>query len=354
MQRISFKHVVCLALLVMSISLVPSAIVHSAPDGTGGAVLPTEPNDPAPTAGSNSVDNLNAAGAKNGEEPSTNDAGVEELETVESLRHDLEQVKAELKKAKETSLPFDIRFGVSLEIILAAAALLVSVVSIVLSWFLFRDLVKDLKRIKASLNHFKQQTSLKFGGIETEQERLTQQLKADVESVQKKQDVFEAASALNNQPSPFQSPPPQSPLSTSSFPAAMATNALENRAPSLTVAGLIRAINTGDRQVLREATAAELNITSASENTIAMGMSEATELEEVSAGGSYLLASLEGRTLLFPTDRTLRGFSTTQPSKGLYSYEQQSVSKAEIIEPAVLEKSGAVWRVSQKGRVAIP
>ena len=85
-----------------------------------------------------------------------------------------------------------------------------------------------------------------------------------------------------------------------------------------------------------------------------MGMSEATELEEVSAGGSYLLASLEGRTLLFPTDRTLRGFSTTQPSKGLYSYEQQSVAKAEIIEPAVLEKNGAVWRVSRKGRVAIP
>ena len=80
-----------------------------------------------------------------------------------------------------------------------------------------------------------------------------------------------------------------------------------------------------------------------------MGMSEATELEEVSAGGSYLLVSLEGRTLLFPTDRTLRGFSTTQPNKGLYNYEQQSVAKAEIIEPALLEKSGGVWRVIQKG-----
>ena len=33
MQRISLKHVVFLALLVMSFSLVPSTIVHSAPDG---------------------------------------------------------------------------------------------------------------------------------------------------------------------------------------------------------------------------------------------------------------------------------------------------------------------------------
>ena len=134
----------------------------------------------------------------------------------------------------------------------------------------------------------------------------------------------------------------------------MVNDVPENPLPSVTVASLIRAINTGDRQVLREATTSELNITSSSENSIVMGMSEATELEEVSAGGSYLLVSLEGRTLLFPTDRTLRGFSTTQPNKGLYNYEQQSVAKAEIIEPALLEKSGAVWRVIQKGIVAIP
>ena len=134
----------------------------------------------------------------------------------------------------------------------------------------------------------------------------------------------------------------------------MVNNVPENSPSSPTVASLIQAINSGDRQALREATTAELNITSSSENSILMGMSQATELEEVSAGGSYLLVSLERRMLLFPTDRTLRSFSTTQPSNGLYSYVQQSVANAEIIEPAVLEKSGAVWRVSRKGRVAIP
>lgn len=344
MQRISFKHVVFLALLVMSMSLAPSAIVHSEPeDGSGPRpVHPTPSGSLLPPV---RVDGPENSGANDGQKGATSHARIEAPETLERLRHDLEQLKAELKKEKETSF----WFGFRLEIILAALALLASVVSILLSWFLFQSLDKDFKRIKASLHNFERQIKLKFGGLETEQERLTAQLKADVQSMQKKQDLLEATFSLKSQPSPFQSPPPSSPLTT-----AMVSDVPENPPPSLTAASLIRAVNSGDRQVLREALTAELNITSSSENSIVMGMTEATELEEVSAGGSYLLFSLEGRNLLFPTDRTLRGFSTTQPSKGLYSFVQHSVAKAEIIEPAVLEKSGAVWRVIQKGRVAIP
>ena len=345
MQRISFKSVVGLALLVMSISLVPAALSQAPAAEDGVVVQPTEPDAAVPPAGLDPGDNPNDAGAKNGQETSTKDARFEAPDTVESLRDDLNQLQAELKTATETPAPF----GIRLEIILASAALLASVVSILLFWRLFQSLDNDLRRIKASVKNFENQIALKFGGLETEQERRLAQMKADVQSVQKKQAFFEASSALKSQPSPFQAATSSSPPTT-----AMVSNIPENSPPNLTVGSLIQAINTGDRQVLREATTAELNITSASENTIAMGMSEATELEEVSAGGSYLLASLEGRTLLFPTDRTLRGFSTTQPSKGLYSYEQQSVAKAEIIEPAVLEKNGVVWRVSQKGRVAVP
>ena len=314
MQRISFKHLVFLALLVMSMSLVPSAIVHSEPED-GIVVQPENQGDEAPLTVPAAGDNPYNAEPKDGQEES--------------------------RSGTDSELPF----GISLEIILAAAALLASVVSIVLSFLLFGSLDKDFRRIKESLHNFERQIRLKFGGLETEQERLTAQLKADVQSVQKKQDFFEASSVLKSQSLPFQSPPSSSPV---------VNDVPENPPPSVTVASLIRAINTGDRQVLREATTSELNITSSSENSIVMGMSEATELEEVSAGGSYLLVSLEGRTLLFPTDRTLRGFSTTQPNKGLYNYEQQSVAKAEIIEPALLEKSGAVWRVIQKGIVAIP
>ena len=87
----------------------------------------------------------------------------------------------------------------------------------------------------------------------------------------KKQDFFEASSVLKSQSLPFQAPPSSSP-GVKDVP--------ENPPPSVTVASLIRAINSGDRQVLREATTAELNITIHSENSIVMGMSEATELKK--------------------------------------------------------------------------
>ena len=301
MQRISFKHVVCLALLVMSISLVPRTIVHSAPESVPLGQSEKQAPQPQPSelnAGNKSGD----AEAGDGQEKLSTDAGLEAQDTIESLRDDLNQLQAELKTATETPAPF----GIRLEIILASAALLASVVSILLFWRLFQSLDNDLRRIKASVKNFENQIALKFGGLETEQERRLAQMKADVQSVQKKQAFLEASLALKSQPSPFQAATSSSPPTT-----AMVSNIPENSPPKLTVGSLIQAINSGDRQALREATTAELNITSSSENSILMGMSQATELEEVSAGGSYLLVSLERRMLLFPTDRTLRSFSTT-------------------------------------------
>ena len=117
---------------------------------------------------------------------------------------------------------------------------------------------------------------------------------------------------------------------------------------------LINALNSGDRQALKEAATAELNITSDSESAIAMGKSVTTELEVVPGGGSYWLIELQGKALLFPTDRTLNGFSDFQPVKGIFSYEQQTISKAQLIDPASLEGSGTHWRVQTMGRVATP
>ena len=161
MQRISLKHVVFLALLVMSFSLVPSTIVHSAPDGR--PLVPSEEQaaeavTPVPDAG-NKFDNV---GGDDDQEKLRTGAGFEAPETLESLRHDLDQLKEELKTTTESSA----QFGIRLEIILAAAALLASVVSILLSWILFQDLDKDFKRLKASLNNFEKQIRLQFGGLQ--------------------------------------------------------------------------------------------------------------------------------------------------------------------------------------------
>ena len=117
---------------------------------------------------------------------------------------------------------------------------------------------------------------------------------------------------------------------------------------------LIQALNNGDRQAVREHTTAQLNITSDSENALAMGRSQPTQLEEVTGGGSYWLAVIGDQAWLFPTELTLRGFLSMQPSKGLYSYEKQIISSPQLIEPALLRQEGNRWTVETLGRVAIP
>ena len=124
--------------------------------------------------------------------------------------------------------------------------------------------------------------------------------------------------------------------------------------PAVNRTSLTSSLNMGDRQQLRELATAELNITSESENALAMGRAIATELEEVPGGGSYWLVTLQGEHLLFPTDRTIKGFAVAHPAKGLFHYEQQTIAQPQLIEPALLEKRGTRWCVKTMGRIAVP
>lgn len=117
---------------------------------------------------------------------------------------------------------------------------------------------------------------------------------------------------------------------------------------------LIAALNSYDRQQLRNASIAELNITAESENALAIGRAISTELEEVLGGGSYWLIPIQEEHWLFPTDRTLRGFAAAQPSKGLFKYVQKTISQAQLIEPALLERAGSYWMVKSMGLIHIP
>lgn len=119
-------------------------------------------------------------------------------------------------------------------------------------------------------------------------------------------------------------------------------------------AGLIAALNSGDRQPLREAATAELNITSDSENAIATGRAVSTELEAVAGGGSYWLIAIDQHHWLFPTDRTLKGFAAAQPSKGLFHYEKQTIAQPQLLEPAQLNTHGDRWIVTSMGRIGTP
>ena len=342
MQRISFQRVVCLALLVMTISLIPVAIARTTessvllPQAEQGVLASTYENGRGKTP-----DDGTTQGADRGQ---INDDGMEATETIESLRHDLDRLSEEFTQAAQRSSPF----GFNIEIIIAAAALLVSVVSILLSCFLFRSLHKDFKRLTKLLHHFEQQIRSEFVGMETKQQFLIAQLKSDVQSVDQKQAPSDATPALKSLSSSL------APAFCSSVTSLDELNNVLSSSTSQSIAGLIRAINTGDNKVLSKAKRTQLNISNYSKNTIAMGMSEETELEEVAFNGNYMMVTIDKTQLLFPSKHMLNQFSTTQPSEGLFDYEQRSVTKAEIIEPAVLEKSGAVWRVSQKGKVAIP
>ena len=124
--------------------------------------------------------------------------------------------------------------------------------------------------------------------------------------------------------------------------------------PPVSRTSLINSLNAGDRQQLREVASAELNITNESENDLAMGRAIATELEEVHGGGSYWLVSLQGEHLLFPTDRTIKGFAAAQPAKGLFHFEQQTIANPQLIEPALLENQGTRWCIKTMGRIAVP
>ena len=117
---------------------------------------------------------------------------------------------------------------------------------------------------------------------------------------------------------------------------------------------LVSALNNGDRKQLKELATSQLNITDESENNIAIGKLLPTELEAVLAGGSYQLIIITDQSWLFPTELTLRGFTAAEKSKGIFDYEEQSISSPQLLEPALLEGSGNHWRIKRKGIICLP
>jgi hypothetical protein len=124
--------------------------------------------------------------------------------------------------------------------------------------------------------------------------------------------------------------------------------------PDQQLAELTAAINRGDRQSIRTAMRAQLNITSASENAIVMGRLNETELEEVRAGGSYWLTQIGEGVWLYPTELTLKGFAQQQPSKGIFYFDQQAISLPQVVTPARLTKNGANWQIAELGSITVP
>lgn len=115
------------------------------------------------------------------------------------------------------------------------------------------------------------------------------------------------------------------------------------------------ALDQGDRQALRQMQFKGLNITSESEDSLLRGnSSQATKLEAVLGGGSYMVVINEGRYWLFPTAQTLDSFSMNQPQKGIFGYERVALSKPIVKQPAEVRNEGDHWVIVLQGVIYVP
>jgi hypothetical protein len=110
----------------------------------------------------------------------------------------------------------------------------------------------------------------------------------------------------------------------------------------------------GDRSALRRMMPDELNITQLSEDALMKTASLPTQLEIVKTGGSYLLIHREGKHFLVPDFQILTSFTTNQLAKGIFSYQKENVSTAELRRPAEVRDVGCLWEVVTMGVIAVP
>lgn len=115
------------------------------------------------------------------------------------------------------------------------------------------------------------------------------------------------------------------------------------------------ALERNDKSALRQMQFKELNIMSESEDLLLRGnTSEATRLEAVNGGGSYMIMSSAGHYWLFPTAQTLASFGSSQPKKGIFSYELEMTNKPVVKRPAEVQTDGDRWVVLFQGIIAVP
>lgn len=147
-------------------------------------------------------------------------------------------------------------------------------------------------------------------------------------------------------------PPLPAPVPVQILPADAGAEPEPDRRPSLH--DLIAALNAGEKAVLRELACRQLDITKSSEDAIQMGRTGETRLEEVSGGGSYLGFDLVGEHWLLPTERTLEGYTTQQPLKGIFRFQSGPGSRARLLQAARLNPEGEQWSVAAPGEIEVP
>ena len=124
------------------------------------------------------------------------------------------------------------------------------------------------------------------------------------------------------------------------------------------VASLVQEYQTAffrcDRPALRSMTSDQLNITRNSEESLVKTSILPTQLEVVQNGGGYLLICRDDRRWLVPEFPILSSFTTVQPNKGIFAYQRENISTAELRWPAEVKEINGLWEVISMGIIAVP
>jgi hypothetical protein len=270
-----------------------------------------------------------------------------EQQQVEKLEGRINYLEGKLKLIKNNESSFWFLWGPWL----AGGSALIAILQISYLFWYTRRLRNNLSHHEKAIKKLHKQ----IGGLEIkfEQERIVNHSRQTAPSPSSQKQTITEYMLKNPVPNdlPFIHTPIATPIPAKIIdPIPLNPEAQE----TISKASLIAALNSYDRQQLRNASTAELNITAESQNALAIGRAISTELEEVLGGGSYWLIPIQGEHWLFPTDRTLRGFAAAQPSKGLFKYDQKTISQPQLNEPALLERIGSYWVVKSMGTIYTP
>ena len=268
--------------------------------------------------------------------PEREEGNENESVEITLLKHRIQKLEEAQSTASSGML------GIPYPLLVAGGSGLIGLIALALS---ITAMIRTEKQRAAveELNRRNQTLVSRIGGIEVQIDQERIENKARIAQAERSATQIRPTATLIPQAiRPAEPTPPPQAIPEPLAPAAISKD------------GLINALNSGDRLQLREASTSELNITSDSENAIATGRSITTELEVVPGGGSYWLVMLQGKAWLFPTERTLNGFAVAQPAKGLFNYQQQTIAKPQLIEPAALEGSGDRWSVKSMGLIGTP
>lgn len=207
--------------------------------------------------------------------------------------------------------------------------------------------LRSQKTIQMQIQQLDNETVSRLAGLENSLSELQTGLKLqenrifDIQSSHHVPDSFDRQKAVMVSPLTDQSASISEPKSTHD-PAAILVQEYQE------------AFYRSDRSALRRMLPDELNITQHSEDALMKTSSIPTQLEIVKTGGSYLLLHRDGHHWLVPEFQILTSFTTNQLAKGIFSYERENISTAELRRPAEVREVNGLWEVVNMGVIAVP